>query len=519
MKMAIFCFSVLAVALTAVGEPVGRVVLLEAPVKVWTNQTGRIVADFGTDRFGNLEVTGDGEVWIGEKLTADGVIDRAPPGSVRAYKLPLAADKRNTGSKAVPIPAEFGIVAPFRYAEYDTGRGIDVRRRTLVVPMDMGASSFACSDKRLEAVWAFCKETILATSFAGIYVDGDRERIPYEADAYINMLGEQTVWANGAMAKATIEWLAKNPTWPTEWAQMFVTMVHDYWLWTGDKETLEHFAPLCRERMKVGKARKDGLLIRKSKNIVDWPQCERDGYDMAVGVNAVVNALYIRNLREMGDAAEAERVKAAFAKVFIDPESGLVLDGEKSRHSSLHANALAISLGLVPEENRAKVWRFCKSRGMACSAYFAQFLLEAAFEMDDADYALGLMTSDGERSWLGMMRNGATMCMESWSQEVKPNQDWNHAWNTAPLNVVFRKLLGVESLEPGCAKIRIRPRIGTLEFAEGRIPTPRGTVAVSCRTDSLTVEIPDGVAAEVVLPWNGEIKTIKSGRHEYLKGE
>ena len=506
-----------AAAMRAVAVPVARVVRVETPVKVWTNQAGRVVADFGTDRFGNLEVTGDGEVWIGEKLAAEGdAIDRAPPGSVRAYKLPLVADARNTGPKAVPIPDEFGVVAPFRYAEFDAGRGLAVRR-TFVVPMDMGASSFACSDKRLEQVWAFCKETILATSFAGIYVDGDRERTPYEADAYINMLGEQAVWADGAMAKATIEHLAENPTWPTEWAQMFVSLVHGYRLWTGDGATFERFAPLCRERMKVGKARKDGILIRKSKNIVDWPPCERDGYDMAVGGNAVVNALYYRNLREMGDAAEAERVKAAFARVFIDLETGLVRDGEGSAHSSLHANALALSLGLVPEEHRAAAWSFCKSRGMACSAYFAQFLLEAAFEMDDADYAIRLMTAEDARSWLGMVKAGATMCMESWNQEVKPNQDWGHAWSTAPLNIVFRKLLGVEALEPGCAAVRIRPRIGSLAFAKGRIPTPRGTIAVDCRAESLAVEIPQGIRAEVVLPWNGETHTVGEGLHKWKK--
>lgn len=39
------------------------------------------------------------------------------------------------------------------------------------------------------AIWEMCKHTMKATSFGRVFVDGDRERLPYEADAYINMLG------------------------------------------------------------------------------------------------------------------------------------------------------------------------------------------------------------------------------------------------------------------------------------------------------------------------------------------
>ena len=87
--------------------------------------------------FGAPEVVSgaDGaEIWVGERLSGD-AIDRTPPGSVRAAKLPLAADKRNTGPDAVPLPEEFGVVIPFRYAEYPASAGVELRRRTVVVQM------------------------------------------------------------------------------------------------------------------------------------------------------------------------------------------------------------------------------------------------------------------------------------------------------------------------------------------------------------------------------------------------
>ena len=105
--------------------------------------------------------------------------------------MPLVADRQNTigvnrQSRAVAIPRKFGVVMPFRYAEIagPSAGQAKVRRRVLHWPIDMGASSFECSDERLKKVYDFCKYSIWATSFAGVYVDGDRERTPYEADGF-----------------------------------------------------------------------------------------------------------------------------------------------------------------------------------------------------------------------------------------------------------------------------------------------------------------------------------------------
>ena len=506
---------------------------LEEPVACWTNKAGRVVWDFGRDAFGNIEATGDGEIWLGEKLTEDGdAIDRNPPGSVRAAQWPLEPDKRNTGKHAVKLPPELGVVIPFRYVE--TEPGVTVKRVMVARPMDMASSSFRCSDERLNKVYDFCKYTILATSFAGLYVDGDRERIPYEADAYINMLGEQAVWADSEMAKASLVYLLNHPTWPTEWQLIMPIMAHGYYMATGDSETIRACYSRLRELLLLDKAReKDGLLDTHRKqgqprtsgsDIVDWPSCERDGYEMK-HVNTVVNAFHIKSLRDMSELAaaigeaddaanfkrEAEAKTVAFRKVFTDPETHIVLDGEGSKHSSLHANAAALAYGLVEPGTDKIVSDYCKTRGMACSAYFAQYLLEGLFRAGEAEYALELMTREDDRSWLGMMKAGATMCMESWNQEVKPNQDWGHAWSTAPLNIISRFVLGVTLLEPGAKKVRIAPNLCGMEFIEGKVPLATGSVIVKATRDGLIVETP--VPASVV--WRGETREIKAGRFEF----
>ena len=90
------------------------------------------------------------------------------------------------------------------------------------------------------------------------------------------------------------------------------------------------------------------------------------------------------------------------------------------------------------------------------------------------------MTSESDRSWLGMMAQGATITTEAWSLAAKPNQDWNHAWGTAPLNVIARHVLGVRPTSPGFRTYALEPHCGSLEGA-GVVPTVRGPIAVGNR--------------------------------------
>ncbi|MFW5831188.1 MAG: family 78 glycoside hydrolase catalytic domain, partial [Prolixibacteraceae bacterium] len=209
------------------------------PVKFTKTGEGNYFIDFGKAAFGNLLLKYRAKqpenitVRLGEK-TKNGRIDRNPGGSIRyrkvelsvvpektEYTLQLPADKRNTGPAAVQLPDSFGVIMPFRYAEIENASQPvsqdDVRQKAYFQYFDESQSSFSSSDTILNQVWEMCKYSIKATSFAGLYVDGDRERIPYEADAYLNQLSHYSVDNEYAIARNTIEYFMKYPTWPTEW--------------------------------------------------------------------------------------------------------------------------------------------------------------------------------------------------------------------------------------------------------------------------------------------------------------
>ncbi len=524
-----------------------------APVQVTTNKAGTVVYDFGKEYFGfvtltpGVAATGDYEVRLGELLRGDRV-NLKPGGTIRAttvtgslanetsHRVPLNPNKRNTRRNrkggAILIPKEFGVVMPLRYVEvvsapFATTKGA-VSLTALHYPMDLSASSFSCSDERLVKVWDLCKHSIFATSFAGLYVDGDRERIPYEADAYINQLGEYAVHADYSLARASHEYLMDHPTWPTEWLQHSIKMAWTDWMWTGDTRSLaKYYDALKTKKLLRNFARpSDGLLLSGGErgkgarpglsDIVDWPDGERDGY-VFKPVNTEVNAFYYKNLLEMADiaralgkdadaadfAAEAVRVKESFNRVFFDKARGVYVDGEGTDHASLHANAIALAFGLVPDAQKASVVQFVKSRGMACSVYFAQFLLEGLFEAGEDEAAAQLMMSEGPRSWLNMLAQGATITMEAWRPQDKKNLDLNHAWGAPPINIISRYMLGVRPLKPGFDEVLIAPRLGGLTRLEGRVPTAKGPIDIVATTDALTVTLPEGVKEKIV--FNGKV--------------
>ena len=136
---------------------------------------------------------------------------------------------------------------------------------------------------------------------------------------------------------------------------------------------------------------------------------------------------------------------------------------------------------------------FIKSRGMACSVYGAQFLLEALYEAGEADYAFSLLTDQSVRSWYNMIRVGSTITLEAWDDSFKPNQDWNHLWGAAPGNIIPFRLMGVQPLEPGFARVRIHPQPGPLRRADLTLPTCRGPIRVRIRGDRVRVRVPRGV--------------------------
>jgi len=371
-------------------------------------------------------------------------------------------------------------------------------------------------------VWDFCKYSIKATSLFSHYVDGERERMPYEGDAYINQLGHFCCDANYALAKRTIDHFMHNGqfTWPTEWLLLTPLLVRDYLLYSGDKAAVQEWLPYLEEKLLGRFMTADGLLspasfeqfnsnflfsdgritASKIRDIVDWPKTERDGYDQRQ-VNFVPNAYLYAALKAMqeltgGDdfTRRAEALRTAIRTHFL--RGKLFVDAIGSEHTALHTAIFALNFGLADGAEIAAHKELVLSKGMDCSVYGAQFLVDACFQHDMAEHALALLASDGPRSWQNMMREGATIAMESWGDRWKPNQDWNHPWGAAPANIIHRRLCGIRPTAPGFAEFVVEPHPATLRSFYCIQPTIHGPISLQYEAGKgYELQVPEGTTA------------------------
>ncbi len=547
------------------------------PVSVKKISESLSFIDFGKDAFGRLRLQLQGAsnsdtvlIRLGEAMK-EGRVDQNPGGTIRyshyklalkrgwnTYILVISPDKRNTGPQAIKLPEYVGDVTPFRYCEIEgTKAPVEANqavREMVFYPFDEEDSYFTSSDTVLNRVWDLCKYSIKATSFAGIYVDGDRERIPYEADALINQLGHYGVAREYSMGRYSHEYLIHHPTWPTEWILQSVLMAWNDYLYTGNIGSLAQFYTDLKAKTLISLADQLGFISTRTgkvtpdvlasvhfngtlRDIVDWPQSgilglgkkepgETDGF-VFQDVNTVVNAYHYRALVLVSQIAQclnrpddarlfadrAAKLKKSFNDRLLDKSRGIYTDGIGTGHASLHANMFPMVFGLAPEKYVGRINQFIQSRGMACSVYGSQFLLEAVYGANNASYGLELLASTAERSWYNMIRAGSTITMEAWDNKYKPNQDWNHAWGAAPANLIPRKLMGIEPIEPGSGKIRIKPQPASLEYAEIKCPTIRGEVKVAFQNDpqksfKLDVTIPANTTADIYLPFRGKSQKV-----------
>ncbi|MGB3798644.1 MAG: sulfatase/phosphatase domain-containing protein, partial [Lewinella sp.] len=528
-------------------------------------ETGLFI-DFGKDAFANLHLTYTARraheltVRVGELLKDAGTIDADPGGTIRyqevrlpvergthSYVLPLIPDERNTGPAAVQMPDSFPVLLPFRYASIsgvEDGALQQINQLAYHGYWEEGASSFTSSDTILNQVWDLCKYTIKATTFAGLYVDGDRERIPYEADAYLNQLSHYTTDREYAIGRRTIAYFMDHPTWPTEWQLHVALMFYADYMYTANTELIEIYYENLKWKTLIGLIGKDHLVsssrvtpeyMRKLgfgdrdeelRDIVDWPPAgwggsdtegERDGFVFRDN-NTVINALFYRNMEIMAEFAElldrpdeavqfriyALQAKRAVNDKMLDRERGIYVDGEGTDHASVHANMFPLAFGMVPDAFVQSVGEHIQSRGMAASVYGAQYLMEAVYEAGMADYGLQLLTDTSDRSWYNMIRYGSTMTMEAWDYKYKTNLDLNHAWGAVPANIIPRYLWGIRPQEPGYAVAIIHPQMSTLQHTTIEVPTLRGTIHgeyenVDPRLQVYRITLPGNMVAEFTL--------------------
>ncbi|GAA3399644.1 family 78 glycoside hydrolase catalytic domain [Paenibacillus hodogayensis] len=427
----------------------------------------------------------------------------------------------------------------FRYAEVLAGPGVvfDTGSFGAVVrhyPLDEEACVFESSSTLLDTVWSLCRNSVRYGS-QETYVDcPSREKGQYLGDntiiahAHAYVSGDLRLFRKslrdfallaarvcpGFMAVASGSFMQEIADYSLQWP----LQLQQYYRQSGDRGFVEEMLPAAESLLEHFRSyrREDGLLVNVDDkwNLVDWPEAMRDGYDCRLdypigGVcHNVINAFYYGAMQAVGELravmrgddseeskGELAAFRTAYVSAFYNPETGLFVDAERSKHSSLHANALPLLFGLVPQEARASVVALMRVKRLSCGVYMAYFVLQALAEAGEQELVYELIVSDDLHSWATMAREGATACFETWSKELKPNASLCHPWGSSPIPVLIEHIVGLKPAEPGWTKVSFAPHIpDSLREVRLSFRVPTGTIVFERRDGETRLTVPDGVS-------------------------
>jgi alpha-L-rhamnosidase len=243
----------------------------------------------------------------------------------------------------------------------------------------------------------------------------------------------------------------------------------------------------------------------------------------------------------------AAATRRAFAQ-FISAD-GVVGNGS---HTSY---ILALALGLAPSEQKAAVTQNfvadVRKRGtlLSCGFIGTPLSLDAVAETGDVALLFDLLLRTEFPSWGYMVSRGATTIWERWNSDVGDvaMNSFNHYALGAVTGFIYRRLAGIEAIEPGFGRLRMRPlvdqRVGHLEASYKSV---RGAIRAKWRFEGnvlhYEVELPPNTTAQVefgqigfqrgatvmragefagndrTLPADAPIK-VGSGRHHFILRE
>jgi len=395
--------------------------------------------------------------------------------------------------------------------------------------------SFECSDPTLNRIWALGPPTLRAC-MEDAYLDCPwRERGLYTGDFFVEFYLNLAAFGDTALFRRCIELFFTSqgdnglirpcphglpPGRHPDYSAILAQCLWHYWAWTGDAAFLREMRPgLKRLLAGLDALRTEGSELCDGSSLhpyVDGPQAK--GSRITCGLNCFIQRAFsdgARVLDLVGEPALAELwreradcLAAAMRDAFWSEDEQAFAEHLRSAvpdaPPSVTANALALLYDIAECDQVAPAldWLIAalhnnltpsgpKGETIATiGSYFAFYALGALYHHGRAVEAEEFI----RRSWGWLLERGAWTCWENWPQ----TDSLCHAWSSAPTWYLSSAVLGVQLPEPGNPDlVRILPQFGTLQWAKGAYPHPKGPIRVEWRREGekfhVQYEYPNGV--------------------------
>jgi len=184
---------------------------------------------------------------------------------------------------------------------------------------------------------------------------------------------------------------------------------------------------------------------------------------------------------------------------------------------------MPLALGLVPPDRRGVVFSSLVSRirgkdnGHVDTGIFGtRYLVDVLSDFGETDLALDMLKNPEYPGFGEQIAQGATTLWEQWAFKGSMHSH-NHAMFAGVSSSFFTRLAGITPLQPGYAKIGIKPIIpDSLSFVEASQVTIQGRIAVRWQREGenlvIDVFVPVNTDAKLALPTDAPNTVTESGK-------
>lgn len=362
-------------------------------------------------------------------------------------------------------------------------------------------------------------------SLISLYVSGD-ERLMKKA---IDDIAHSFIPEGLTQSRYPCYDLQVIPTFSLWWIQM----LHDLWMHRKDDAFIKSHIKGIRSVLtwyhdKLGDDRLLGPLDWWQFTDWSWPRMDSiqvGGVPPGVskGGSVIISLQYAYTLKkaaallryfdeqEQGNAyeKEAQGIAEAAYRLCWDEQKQCMADTREKLSFSQHANILAVLADAVPPQMQgALIDRIIADTTLTKATYYFTFYLFEAMEKSGR----GNRYLDMLGPWQKMLERGLT----TFAEQDDPTRSDCHAWSASPNYELLSLVCGIRPLAPGFEKIIIRPHPGTLNYLEGKMPHPAGSVTLRMQKEGsgykTNVSLPHGVTG--VLVWRGKETALTGGEQQ-----
>lgn len=362
--------------------------------------------------------------------------------------------------------------------------------------------SFRCSDPRLNDIWETGAYTVHLNMQNYLWDGVKRDRLVWVGDMHPEVMTIAEVFADYDVVRKSLDFARDTsplPGWMNDIAaySMWWVLIHrDLYMHTADLGYLRQQQPYMQRLFAVLADGLDGDKenLQGGQRLLDWPTSRRPevihaGYQALMAMTMEAGQ---QIARWIGDSAMERMCAETLTRLRrYHPADGgakqaaamLILSGlsqNPQKHASLiaegGAQGFSTFFGYYMLEALAAAGRYDEAIGIISDYWGAMLDLGATTFWEDLDYSEALRAARIDQpvpeGQFDIHASSGDHCY------VGHRHSYCHGWASGPTPWLSRHVLGVQPLAPGFAEISVKPNLGSLDWAEGTVPTPYGIITV-----------------------------------------